>query len=341
MVPKPLPSILRSRRFAKEKLPASPPKVEKRSSIGSDIPSLAASESQSSLDESEEEEQQPELSPLQRHQSEVLPSQHKGPRRPRARSISFDPKIWVREFERTEIERKTIWYTPEEMGHFKQEAITRIMLHTGDLVPTGTGRMVQRPGKNVLFSHAALRDDEDGPLIVDPKCAARRQFRDAVVKNEIRRILLVDPHDICLNLFSKSLKILLPHATITTATSSAQALRCVEESKTRFDIILVEERLMIFHRQRADACENSKILASGSDLIRKLQSSCAKSLFIGVSAWILQDRDRLTQSGADVCWSKPPPILDQALLDQLLQKLLIRRDRKAAVQELFPDGSAQ
>jgi CheY-like chemotaxis protein len=207
-----------------------------------------------------------------------------------------------------------------------------------------------------LFSHIALQavDGElDATTSIDPG------FRQAVLENEIRNILLVDPHDIYLKLFTKSLKIALPHVTVTACTSSTEAMEHLEPATTagsavpikkrRFDIIIIEERLKIFHRQHrnggATQCNGGEYSsakechASGSALLRSLSSigdsSHSKSVFVGVSARLAEDGARLKESGADFCWAKPPPPMNPVLMDDLLKALLLKRGRSTVVKELF------
>jgi CheY-like chemotaxis protein len=172
-------------------------------------------------------------------------------------------------------------------------------------------------------------------------------FRLAVLKTEIRRILVVDPHDICLKLFTKALKRALPHASVIAVSCSEEALRSVhEDSRQRFDLIIVEERLKLFHRQHRNggsterrggeysaAAEDHQ--ASGSALLRMLAPILSKSLLIGVSADSDLDGLRWKECGADFCWTKPPPPMNQDLLDSMLAKLLVKRGRTAVAQELF------
>jgi CheY-like chemotaxis protein len=300
-ITKPLCSILRS-----------------RSSVESDIPSLASS------DESHDDGE--DLGDFhsahhRRYQSDPTLS--------RSGSISFSPHVLVREFERSEIERKSIWYTPRELGAFKLQAMHRIMLYDNN----GTASQAR-----AHFSHAALAADS-ADHFGNTMSPDSKRFRDAVVENEMRTILVVDPHDICLQLFSKSLKMVLPHACIVTASSSEEALRHVAAGKS-FDIVIVEERLGLFHRQSNDGeSSNNNQLSSGASLIRRLVEADGgrrrKALLVGVSARIQNDGGRLQAAGADFCWSKPPPQLDRRLLDEMLEVLLIKRGYTAAAKELF------
>eukprot|EP00587_Corethron_hystrix_P003367 CAMPEP_0113309688 /NCGR_PEP_ID=MMETSP0010_2-20120614/7631_1 /TAXON_ID=216773 ORGANISM="Corethron hystrix, Strain 308" /NCGR_SAMPLE_ID=MMETSP0010_2 /ASSEMBLY_ACC=CAM_ASM_000155 /LENGTH=651 /DNA_ID=CAMNT_0000164989 /DNA_START=208 /DNA_END=2160 /DNA_ORIENTATION=+ /assembly_acc=CAM_ASM_000155 len=72
--------------------------------------------------------------------------------------------------------------------------------------------------------------------------------------NEVQSILVVDCHDIFLNLFSKGLKNMMPHVQITTAKSVEEALLLIEKARSSqfleqscaihgFDVIILEENL--------------------------------------------------------------------------------------------------
>jgi len=358
----PLPSILRRRTT----LPTAQPddrqseqesdaeSISKISSVESDIPSLA-----SSLHSSSDAGGCP-LSQIARRRCNSEPAQ----------GIRFSPRVWVREFQRTEAEVEATWFTCGEMEAFKTAAMQRIIAlenqTRAELIPTGTGRMVHRvvvaqspvSKTKALFSHRALRMDADSPdkprkrktthpsgskknphgcgTSVESK---KKIFRCAVAENEIREILLVDPRDVCLDLFAKGLGKVLPHAKVTTATNFEDALSRVRhktsdsKGKRGFDVVIVEERL----NPLAELQDKND--GSGSALLSKLgeQTSrgATKILFIGVSSRLRQDAGRLQESGADLLWSKPPPRMDQQLRDSILKALLLKRGRSAVAETLF------
>jgi CheY-like chemotaxis protein len=278
------------------------------SSVESDIPSLASSSL--SLSSLCDEDKQHKLSPHRRHTlSEPMLTSSK--------RISFDPRIWVREFERSRDERESIWYTNSEMCAFKQQALqcilayTKLMSYT-ELIPTGTGRtMIRRrvvPPCKALFSHKALQHDSPIEVVVV------EGERILCVDNTevIRNILLVDPHQICLELFSKAFQRALPGVTITTACSEQEALK--HAAAQQFDIILVEERLGKG--------------SSGAMLLQRLAFNNS-AVLIGVSAHLDQDAVQL-KLHADLVWAKPPPPVDASLLNMLRPLLLAKRRRQAA-----------
>lgn len=274
-----------------------------------------------------------------------------------SRAVAFDPRVWVREFERSPEEHQSTWYTNKDLEAFKVAAVERIMAFAGEtesfLVPTGTGRMVvpQQQRKKAFFSHQALGTEKE----------VRREalFR-AVMQNELRRILVVDSHDIFLKLFAKTLRPLLPHAEIVLAKSAESALSQAETG--RFDLVLVEERLKFLHQSSNKAScthtlsQNAKdtnttsttspVLPSdeesrsGTALMKRLQEKHGRALYVGVSAKLREDLTRMRQV-ADVCWAKPPPRMNANLVSDLLHKLLIKRQRFQAVAELFSSTTAK
>lgn len=277
----------------------------KVSSVGSDIPSLASSNV--SLEEL----------------FVVLPNKRDNGRLQRSVSdptartnIQFDPRILVREFQRGQTEQENLWYTHEDMETFKSEALQLVIKHTEtQLLPTGTGRFVQKEVRTAkaLYSHKALRWENESIL------------EQRVVQEEIRNVLVVDPHDICLQLFAKGLQQMFPRANIFTASSSDEAL--LYAHKKIFDIVIVEERLKVFHRQ------NRNSTASGLALFRNMAEIMPRAIYIGVSA--SADRTSWNKSGVDLVWTKPPPTMDHELRREMVKALLIKRGNKALIHELY------
>jgi len=247
------------------------------------------------------------------------------------RAVCFDPRVWIREFERSKEERACTWYSSVDMDRFKRAAIDRVyQLGNTELVPTGTGRLVRRPIPKckALFTNPALTlDGEDD----DDEISIQR-----LSKTEMKSVLIVDPHDICLKLFSKAIKSLLPHIEITTARSSDEATKRMMEHK-RFDMVIVEERLGLFHGK------GDQKNVSGSALIQLLASQGGSSsegggcgtLWIAVSAHFQKDEERMSASGADFMWAKPPPNLNVEMRNKLLKALLIKRGKEQTALTYF------
>jgi CheY-like chemotaxis protein len=275
--------------------------------------------------------------------------------------VKFEHSVRVREFQRSAHEKAHMWFTRQEMHSFKAAALQRILEYNIDMssatlsastfadateiAGTGTGRVVpmqsrtvKRPQK-ILFTHRALSPDSIDSLR-DTECSTDALFMplgnstynklvrsmtcgNLVAKqSEIRLILVVDSHDVCLNLFTKGLLRMFPCAKVITARSGEEALghaaSCSKQDHVYFDLIIVEERLKL----RPWRAGSSSKTTSGSMLLRELQSRHSRShhaaLYIGVSAHINDDAAKLKEHGADIVWSKPPPLMDQRLRDAIV-----------------------
>lgn len=73
-------------------------------------------------------------------------------------------------------------------------------------------------------------------------------------KKEIRNVLVVDSHDLCCTLLTKSLSSVWPHATIMIARTADAAIQIWKEKHlhssnhgNRIDLVIIEERLYLFH----------------------------------------------------------------------------------------------
>lgn len=366
-----LPSILRRSKtypkFSKERAFVEDPEIDvgNISSIESDMPSLASS----STGEQGSEHERGESHSSNRPQGRPLSPQSitRSVSEPIIKSVQFNPRVWVREFDRSEFEKQETWFSEQEMETFRTAALQRIKQYSAkartELMPTGTGRMIERQVKTppacpkALFTHRALRMESSSEAPgkgktapsasqkVPPVTPEIKQLRRAVAEHEIRRILVVDPNDLCLKLFTKALKKILPRVVVATAATSEEAVKYVDQRSGRgscgFDVIIVEERL---NRQQKDSPHlTSK--HSGSILFQQLAEielnglevavKAFKSLFIGVSANPGKDKDSMIQSGADFVWSKPPPRADENMRNQILQTLLQKRGKNGLASKLF------
>ena len=167
-------------------------------------------------------------------------------------------------------------------------------------------------------------------------------------------VLIVDVHQIFLELFEKGIRHMLPHVTFSTARSADDAITKINSAKIAlpskgYDVIIVEERLRgsfssIRHLVGDEtipptftqaAGDNGTQLCdvSGSKLIQYILTDKGSEtphrrlpLIIGVSAHLeAGDGDKLKRSGADLLWPKPPPEMNSQLRSQLLDTLLKKR----------------
>lgn len=268
------------------------------------------------------------------------------------KAIKFDPHVWVRVFTRPPSEADCVWYTPRDLDRFKKEAMQHIIQYhqatmtttTPIMLPTGTGRMVVSARTNcpratqvgiiqpkMLFSHRALSswedDDDDDDMLCAPASSTpspSTSLMNKTVRTEISKILVVDPLEICRKLLRHTLELLLPHASITTASSSAEAQEIFESDPSTFDLVLVEEHLSKHE--------------SGSKLLETWQKTHPHVLFIGLTAHYVLEKELLLQSGADMVWGKPPPLMNEALRNDILKKLLTKRGKTQLLQGLFATG---
>jgi len=291
------------------------------------------------------------------------------------KKIRFDPRVWVYEFSRSSDEQ--IWFTAQELESFKIEAMARVRQWNNsnrqlELISSGTGRVVNlSTSKNIsscsntrraLYTNPALSiENEIGEndntslklphlALNDPKVCVHDTLRE-----EIQSVLLIDPHDIILNLFAKSIQSMWPHVSITTVKTAEGAWEKIstrtEKPKQngknscrthKFDVIIAEERLGSFYHQ--DVSNDVNILKKeerlpqrGSAIFKKIKSD-VKTLFsstyhrypllIGVSAFLQQDKRNFEESGADLIWGKPPPPMNSMLSSQILTLVMEKRRLK-------------
>lgn len=246
-----------------------------------------------------------------------------------ARHVRFDARVCVFEFFRHPREHKLTWFSPSEMERFRRNALELVCSQTMELVPTGTGRLVRTRNmcRQALFTNARLTADENEDEIA---------LQD-LSRHELKNILVIDPHDLCARLFAKAIQQMLPYANVVTAKSSEEAINRIHQldAATNFDLLLVEERLKLI-----PDCSHHE--GSGSALIRLLRAELAKMvpgnrqpLMIGVSAHFGADKEKLKNSGASLCWPKPPPALDKVMRDDLLKRILILRGKEETALRYF------
>ena len=165
----------------------------------------------------------------------------------------FDPRIVITEFD-DQIPR--IWYSDEELTCFKSETIMlaqQYMLLFPELsaefnkpsVNPITGGMRKR----ALYSLPILNALPDSFDVSKEHCRL-----DALVKQQVQKILVVDPNKAILNLFCKSLQQMFPHAKVLPVQTGEDALKLFaadmakrghtnDDELRMFDIIIAEERL--------------------------------------------------------------------------------------------------
>jgi hypothetical protein len=282
----------------------------------------------------------------------------------RNKIIRFDPRIWVHEIQCPPVDK--IWYNETDMSRFKYEAILRIRKWSSRLIKhqnstamisTGTGRILsldRSPTNNginnrIIYTNPALSCDAEEDDEEDICMAHLISLRETALLTELKSVLIVDSHDIFLNLLGKGLKLMLPHVQIITACTVEQASMQIEKFKSKqrgvkvepcshgFDLIIIEERLKP-HVQPTRQNIAGQPSWKGSSLIRKINdeidgmSSFQKyrkrhPLIIGISAYLEKDKQQLQESGSDMVWGKPPPRMDDKLRMEILKKVMLKRNR--------------
>ncbi|CAB9522951.1 expressed unknown protein [Seminavis robusta] len=229
------------------------------------------------------------------------------------RRISFNERVSVREYDGNS------WVSAMEMEQ---------------LSPASSSKRVVAIPHVIAFPN----DAEDSTTISATTTGSMSTSLHLMLQQEVRNILMVDPHDIFMTLFSKKWKQALPHVHIVTAHSSEEALHLFYQQKQQqrraFDVVIAEERLTLFHRRG----RSGNKLMSGSALISHLkkQDTADPCLLVGVSAHWQTDHATMVQSGADFCWSKAPlPTLSQTLLEEMLHRLLMKRGQHERARDLM------
>lgn len=295
------------------------------------------------------------------------------------KKIRFDPRIWVHEYQQAPDVLEG-WYTPNDMDRFKHEVLHRIRRYEAqkqrlpvsqkkkrtipqiDILSSGTGRIISL-GQSARRSHRSVRaiytnpaltaeaessDDEDSEQCCekDKVISRSHQTLDDIARTEIRRVLLVEPHDIFARLLTRGIRDMLPQTQIICTRTGEEALECISWAKKisqrkgesiEFDLIIAEERLHVANDLRYGQVQSSRSESSGSALLSLLndqQSQPSDSSFvrrvpvlIGMSAYIEQDGHKLESSGSDFVWSKPPPKMDKILKAALIRRLMQKRNK--------------
>jgi len=178
--------------------------------------------------------------------------------------VRFDPCISVTEYPKSSCDRN--WFTSEELDEFKKEAIESVKKFSTCYPSAAQARLDGRIDpitssrkQRALYTNPGLCAT-DGDIVIGEGSLELR----GLLASEIRNILVVNRHSVILSLFQRSLQKMIPHATITTATSGKEAIKLVKSSiiagsskscqgkdgegettaqSKSFDIIIVEERL--------------------------------------------------------------------------------------------------
>jgi len=165
--------------------------------------------------------------------------------------VKFDPRIVITEFPDDERD----WFTDDELNRFKHETLMLakhyMMLHPECAEEFNSPKIDPITGKvrrKALYALPGLCS-ADGLDSFGSSVEIER-----LLKNAVRKILIVDPNKSILHLFQKSIQQMFPTAKFTLVQSGDEALRLytteLERQKNRwdghnrgFDIVVVEEQL--------------------------------------------------------------------------------------------------
>jgi hypothetical protein len=172
------------------------------------------------------------------------------------KAVCFDPRVTVTEFE-DPIERS--WYNDMELEHLKIDTIllAQEYLLTHPDQAERYNRAILDPvtstyRKKALFSLPILSTTEDESM----PSPDHKEY-EALIKSQVKTILIVDPNKAILDLFCKSMHSMFPSARLYKTQSGDEALQLVSDNlqcgmgtPRNFDIIVVEQRL--FQPQKVD-----------------------------------------------------------------------------------------
>lgn len=259
--------------------------------------------------------------------------------------VSFDPRVLVHEYEQDKEELMAYnWYNAAEIEEFKKDAMACIQ---------GTRRLIGMKLLKVVFNYPDLVSGCNSKHIAQHELLCSQQNNMDLA--EIKHILIVDPNELFLSLFKRGFQCMLPNASVITANSSQNALNhikaahdsgCNPKATHGFDIVVIEERLLptiamqhqfLIRYKNNQTSTSENLHSSGSCLIQKLalerkerkkaEFSNRYTFIIGVSAHHenCHEHTKLSASGADIVWKKPPPSMDQRIRNELLQRIIEKR----------------
>jgi len=190
---------------------------------------------------------------------------------PTTRSVHFDPRVTITEYD-DEVPRK--WYRDSDLEQFKSETIDvaqrYLMRHPDVAAEYCTGTVDPSTGiirKKTLYSLPILNDvsldvidsswDEKRSNTISPPSSYSQTLSydyAYLASMHVRKILIVDPNKLIVDLFCKSMLLIFPHAELSTAQTGEDALHELKQVflawlsqpyalPRGFDLIIMEENL--------------------------------------------------------------------------------------------------
>lgn len=275
--------------------------------------------------------------------------------------ISFDPRVWVYEYEQNNIEANgENWYDTNEIERFRQNAISCIQ--EKELKHNDFNDYSNTLPLKVFFNHPALVSgciaqkeiiDTSSTTTISSSCNKRSDIN---LKVHIKNILLIDSDELFLKIFKRGFEYMFPHSSITTCNTLEKALQLIKNSKSSscsrkrsthgFDIILIDESIVmsnnnsisssstssIFKKlvlEREDAKQESTFYFQGEKILHHTRYT----LVIGAVKYGSEDegdnnsKQLMNDSGADIIWTKnAPPTMNKNLRDELLYNIMNHRN---------------
>eukprot|EP00814_Leptocylindrus_danicus_P003687 CAMPEP_0116028620 /NCGR_PEP_ID=MMETSP0321-20121206/15545_1 /TAXON_ID=163516 /ORGANISM="Leptocylindrus danicus var. danicus, Strain B650" /LENGTH=485 /DNA_ID=CAMNT_0003502625 /DNA_START=18 /DNA_END=1475 /DNA_ORIENTATION=- len=285
-----------------------------------------------------------------------------------SRVVSFDPQISVLEFrrEQTEVPPESRWFTDKEIAKFKRDAIadayatrtrtrtrTRVHLHQQEVVSKNKGLLLTRAS-----GLQQQQKQQQQPFFDDLGFSNGSNEFHEVLLREIHSLLIVAPDKCILILMAKYVTKIMPHVLVQTALTTEEALEKIEGAKVTadestayhgYDIILIEEKIgrldgkFPLVNNKSFSSRNEDLKKAGHKknepkLLRRLSSeqdisafpTTRNSLLIGLSSTLSGlHYDMMRKNGADLVWGVPPPKMNTAMRDELLNALLEKRGKDA------------
>jgi len=282
------------------------------------------------------------------------------------RTVRFHPRVHVQLIDtmtNSESTNKSYcnWYTAEELTSFRLEATSVLRQHKTRIC---SSKDVIKPS----FTEPVLNDLNSGRRYIEGsyehKVLLMTHIRSVLIV-EPRPIFL----DILVRSIKGMLPQVSIYTTKNSVDAITKDTNKTKSSTYSFDIIIVEERLGGQRNNNIDKENNIKSpnkSLTGSEILQRVtnlneihenklsdgnqkESSscnverailCSKNymgvsnrmpLLIGTSFFLGEDCKKLTKSGADVLWSKPPPKMDKVLRNKLLIALLQKRGQSEVI----------
>lgn len=196
-------------------------------------------------------------------------------------AVQFDPRVTVTEFEDS-IER--MWYDDIELDNLKEETVLLaqeyLITHAHEAEKYNKAKLDPVTGtfrKKALFSLPVLSsvvDDEVNSTLLGNHSNYISDWQE-ISKGQVKSILIVDPNKAILNLFRKSMYSMFPSACLHATQSGEEALKLVSKKLLRdygsspfqhrnYDLIIVEQRLLLQDQQQGQHEPEKQKLAKGS-----------------------------------------------------------------------------